>query len=65
MFNTIREFCETNKDSIKNVALVVTGTVAVVGCIALYGVNKLNKFIDEKGLTEEYYSDPDEIETEA
>ena len=52
MGTKIKRFWEENKDTIKNVIIVVAVPVAIA---ALYGVSNLNKFLEEKGLTDEYY----------
>ena len=63
MMNTINQFWNENKDTIKNVALVVTTTVAAIGVMAIYGINKeggLNDFLKQNDLFDKYYNDPDE-----
>ena len=65
MMNTINQFWNENKDIIKNVALVVTTTVAVIGVMAIYGINKengLNDTLRQNGLFDKYYGDLDDQE---
>jgi len=53
----ITEFWDKHKDTIKNVVILVSVPLAI---LAVYGVSELNKFMDTKGIKDEYYSDDEE-----
>ncbi|MCX7817543.1 MAG: hypothetical protein N2317_08580 [Syntrophales bacterium] len=59
--NKITTFWSDNKDKIKNITIAVAVPVAV---IALCGIRRINKIIDENNLNDLFYGD-DETETEA
>jgi hypothetical protein len=61
MLNIVGKFWDENKDTIKNITIAVAVPVAVV---ALIGIRNLNKFIDDKGLADEYYYEDKSSELE-
>lgn len=56
MKNKITEFWSNNKNTIKNITIAVTVPLLV---IALYGTNRVNKIVEENGLTDLFYPDDD------
>lgn len=53
----VEKFWSDHKETIKTVALTIAIPVAVIGVMALYGVNRLNKIIDENDLEFLFYGD--------
>lgn len=61
MKEKVKRFWINHRDTIKNVTIAVAVPVAV---IALCGIKRLNKIIDENNLNDLFYGD-EEIEEEA
>lgn len=57
MKEKIKEFWKAHKDTIKNITIAVAVPLAV---IALSGISRLNKVIDENNLNELFYGDNEE-----
>jgi len=53
----LKQFWNDKKDIVKNVIIVVAVPLAV---LTLYGVNRLNKVINENDLHELFYGDEEE-----
>jgi hypothetical protein len=51
----IEKFWSDHKNFIKNVTIGIAVPMAIVGVMALCGVRNLNQFLEEKGLSDEYY----------
>ena len=60
--NKVLEFWEDKKDTIKNVTIMIAVPMAVVGVVALMGIQRLNGVMEENNLNELFYGDPEEEE---
>ena len=60
--NKVLEFWEDKKDTIKNVTIMIAVPMAVVGVVALMGIQRLNRVMEENNLNELFYGDPEEEE---
>jgi len=56
----IEKYLSEKKETIKTIALTIAIPVAVVGVMALYGVNRLNGIIKENELHDLFYGDEKE-----
>ena len=59
MKNKITNFWSNNKNTIKNITIAVAVPLAAM---ALYGVSRMNKIVDENNLNDLFYPEDDSNE---